>query len=164
MVVSWFRRPSAPAAAADDGQSDPTDTPEALAANVSGLVEFINASAGKLPVETVVLSRRVTDVLREVVQTAQGRELDIYAVITVKAMANDYLPTTLRSYLALDPAVVDVRGMAGQTPREHLREQVLALWAAAADVLEASTSRDVDALMTQGNFLQTKFGKSDLDL
>lgn len=163
MVVSWFRRPAATPTEVDDGK-DPTDAPEALAHNVSGLVAFINASAGRLPTETVVLARRVTDLLAEVVQSAQGRDLDIYAVITVKAIANDYLPTTLRSYLALDPAVVDVRGMAGQTPREHLREQVLALWAAAADMLDASTSRDVDALMTQGNFLQTKFGKSDLDL
>jgi hypothetical protein len=34
----------------------------------------------------------------------------------------------------------------------------------ALDLLEATRSRDVDELLSQGNFLGTKFSRSDLDL
>jgi len=34
----------------------------------------------------------------------------------------------------------------------------------ASDVLAAAQARDVDDLVTQGNFLRTKFSGSDLDL
>jgi hypothetical protein len=43
-------------------------------------------------------------------------------------------------------------------------EQLEALETSALAVLEATQQQDVDALMTQGAFLRTKFSGSDLDL
>jgi hypothetical protein len=43
-------------------------------------------------------------------------------------------------------------------------EQLDALEGAALAVLQASQQQDVDGLLTQGNFLRTKFTRSDLDL
>jgi hypothetical protein len=43
-------------------------------------------------------------------------------------------------------------------------EQLDALETSALGVLQAAQQQDVDALMTQGNFLRTKFSRSDLDL
>lgn len=140
------------------------DTPAGLLKAMFELIAFINQNAGRLPGEAVVEARRVTDAVREVIDTAEDRPLDVHAVVSIKGILTDYLPTTLRTYIALDPALADTPRQSGQTPRELLLEQVTALWAAAADVLEATRARDVDALATQGNFLRTKFTRSDLDL
>ncbi|WP_277834441.1 hypothetical protein [Speluncibacter jeojiensis] len=124
------------------------------------LVWFVNRHAGRLPNDAVVAARAITDTLAAIVSTSANRDLDIHAVISVKAIATDYLPTTLRAYLALDtPSETDPDRVTSE-----LRQQVESLWEAAEDVLAASVAQDVDALMTQGNFLRTKFTRSDLDL
>jgi hypothetical protein len=160
--MALFRRPQARPAPPAQPESD--DSPDALRRALSQLVAFINQNAGKLPGESVVAARRVTDAVRDVIDTSDDGELDVYAIISVKGIVNDYLPTTLRTYLALDPQVVTVRRPTGRTPKESLLDQITSLWAGAADVLTAAQAKDADALVSQGNFLQTKFTGSDLDL
>jgi len=159
--MALFRRHPAPAPAPEE---DPADSPAALLHAVDQLVGFVNQNAGRLPGESVVAARQVTDTVREVIGTSNDGELDVYAIISVKGIVNDYLPTTLRSYLALDPQVVDVVRPTGRTPKQSLLEQINSLWAGADDVLTAAQAKDADALVSQGNFLQTKFTGSDLDL
>jgi hypothetical protein len=165
-MTGWLRRfgrESAPeqGPAPDD---DPDDRPEALLRKQAQMVQTVNRSAGRLPTEAVVLARSVLDVVRQVVRTSRERELDIRAVILVRGMLDDYLPTTLNGYLALDPDVVDAPGPSGRTPRESLIEQLVTLENSGLDLLDATRGRDVDALMSQGNFLSSKFSGSDLDL
>jgi hypothetical protein len=128
------------------------------------LVQFVNRSAGRLPVEAVVIARQVTDTIREVIETSDDRALDVYAVVQINGIVGDYLPTTLRTYLNLDPSVTEQVGPAGRTPRAALREQLESLLDAAVEMLQATRSHDVDLLFSQGNFLRTKFTRSDLDL
>jgi hypothetical protein len=162
--MPWFRRsepdPPAPTGPADD----PSDSPEALRAAIAAVNALVNASAGRLPLRAVVAARRITDVLVEVVDTAAVRELDVYAVISVRGAVTDYLPTTVRGFLAVDESLVDVPRASGLSPTQSLMEQLAALEASALAVLEATQQQDVDALMTQGSFLRTKFSGSDLDL
>jgi hypothetical protein len=164
-MTSWFRRrdDDPPPPPPGDG-TDPDDKPEALRLKQWELVQFINRSAGKLPVEAVVVSRTITDSIRGVIDTADDRDLDVYAVVSIKGIVGDYLPTTLRTYLNLDPALTDKVGPSGRTPRTALREQLDSLAEAADDLLRAAQAHDVDAMFTQGNFLRTKFSRSDLDL
>ncbi|MDT4924898.1 MAG: hypothetical protein QOG01_2611 [Pseudonocardiales bacterium] len=164
--MTWFRRgrDEAPPPATSPPEAEPEDSPDTLRLRLWELVQFINRSAGKLPVEAVVAARETTDTIREVIETSADRDLDVYAVVSINGIVGDYLPTTLRSYLALDPALTTRVGPSGRTPRAALREQVGALEAAAADLLEATQAHDVDALFTQGSFLRTKFTRSDLDL
>jgi hypothetical protein len=118
-----------------------------------------------LPGEAVVVARRITDMLREVIDGADPeRGLDIHAVVSIRGILEDYLPTTLRTYLALDPDIVDVPRPSGRTPSASLIEQLEGLWSSAADLLDASRAHDADALLAQGSFLRTKFTGSDLDL
>jgi hypothetical protein len=140
------------------------DSPVALRHTLWQLTRFVNLNAGRLPVESVVAALRVTDTLREVIETIDERPLDIHAVVSIEGILNDYLPTTLRTYLNLDPSVVDVVRPSGRTPRASLLEQLDSLWLAAADLLQATRAQDADALLTQGSFLRTKFSGSDLDL
>lgn len=161
--MTWFRRgrdepAPAPAEPAED------DSPQALLRRQWELARFVNRNAGKLPVEAVVSSRAITDTIREVIELSDDRELDIYAVVSINGIVGDYLPTTLRAYLALDPALTERPGPSGRTPRAALREQLASLESAAADLLHATQRQDADALFSQGNFLRTKFSRSDLDL
>jgi hypothetical protein len=160
--MTWFRRHEAPKPAAE---SEPEDSPAALLRSVRQLVTFVNQNAGKLPGEAVVIARRITDTVREVVDGADPeRGLDIYAVVSIRGILDDYLPTTLRTYLALDPAIVDVPRPSGRTPSASLLEQLDALWSSATDLHVAAQAHDADSLLSQGNFLRTKFTGSDLDL
>ena len=161
--MTWFRRGSEERAAPPPPTED-DDKPEALLRRQWSLVQFINRSAGKLPVEAVVIARRITDTVRAVIDTADDRALDIYAVVQINGIVDDYLPTSLRTYLQLDPALTEQPGPSGRTPRAALREQLDALWEAADELLRATQAHDVDALFSQGNFLKTKFTRSDLDL
>jgi hypothetical protein len=165
--MTWFRRgqdahgPGGKPAAAP--APDP-DSPYELYRVLFALNRFINQSSGRLPGEAVVDARRVTDSLREIIDTSEVRPLDVYAVVSVRASMDDYLPTTLRSYLAVDPQLRDQARASGRTPRQSLLEQLEALQSSADQVLVAARDQDVDALLTQGNFLRTKFSGSDLDL
>jgi hypothetical protein len=161
--MAFLRRGSESAQPGSD-QPPVEDTPAALHEALSQQVRFINANAGKLPVEAVVAALRVTDAVRAIIDTADERPLDIHAVVSVQGIVNDYLPTTLRSYLSLDASTTAVARPSGRTPQESLIEQVDSLWLAATDVLIATRAQDADALLTQGSFLRTKFSASDLDL
>jgi hypothetical protein len=162
--VAWFRRDPAPSAVPEAPPSDPGDSPEALRTAIASVNRLVNSSAGRLPLPAVVSARRVTDVLAEIVETSSVRPLDVHAVISVSGAATDYLPTTIHGYLAVDESLVDVPRASGRTPAQSLLEQLDALEDSAQLVLEAVRQQDVDALMTQGNFLRTKFTGSDLDL
>jgi hypothetical protein len=162
--MTWFRRghdtspPAAPEAEEDK------DSPDALRQRLWELVQFINRNAGKLPVEAVVIARQVTDAIRELIETSQDHDLDVYAVVSINGIVGDYLPTTLRTYLNLDPSLIERPGPSGRTPREALREQVASLALAADELFQATQAHDADRLFSQGNFLRTKFTRSDLDL
>lgn len=145
-------------------QEDPKDKPEALLATMFDLVHEVNASAGRLPAEGVVVARRVLDAVRELIETSSERDLDMQAIVAIRGILEDYLPTTLHAYLAIDPSVVDRARPSGRTPAESFIEQLEVLWASAMDLLDAARAHDADALLSQGSFLRTKFSGSDLDL
>jgi hypothetical protein len=163
-MTSFFRR------AHEQVRPDPPagppvgDTPAGMRKALRELVSFINVNAGRLPVESVVSALGVTDTISEVIDTSDDDELDIYAIVSVRGIIDDYLPTTLHAYLALDSTTVDTPRPSGRSPKASLLEQIDALWLTATDVLVAARARDADALLTQGNFLRTKFAGSDLDL
>lgn len=162
--MTWFRRASDQAREQFGPEDDPKDKPEALLASMFELVREVNANAGKLPVEGVVIARRVLDVVREVIETSAERDLDVHAVVAIRGILEDYLPTTLRSYLAIDPSIVDRPRPSGRTPAQSFIEQLDVLWGSAMDLLDAARAHDADALLSQGSFLRTKFSGSDLDL
>jgi len=161
-MVSWFRRATTGVAAA--AQADP-DSPAELAAALADLIRTINRHSGRLPVAAVVAARHVTDVVAEILDSiANDVTPDVQAIIAVRGIVRDYLPTTLDRFLALDPATTDRPLPNGRTPAEQVSDQLDDLWGAATDVLVAARARDADALVTQGTFLHTKFTGSDLDL
>lgn len=161
----WHRKDHSAAAVPPPGaEPDVGDTPEGLRRSLRDIVKLVNANAGQLPAEAVVAARRVTDALNDIIDTSAVRPLDVYAVISVRGTLTDYLPTTLRSYLAVDENLRDTPRPSGRSPKESLLEQIAALETSASSVLLAARNQDADALLTQGSFLRTKFSGSDLDL
>ena len=161
----WHRKDHSAAAVPPPGaEPDVGDTPEGLRRSLRDIVKLVNANAGQLPAEAVVAARRVTDALSDIIDTSAVRPLDVYAVISVRGTLTDYLPTTLRSYLAVDENMRDTPRPSGRSPKESLLEQIAALETSASSVLLAARNQDADALLTQGTFLRTKFSGSDLDL
>ena len=161
----WHRKDHrAPPVPPPGAEPDAGDTPDGLRRSLRDVVRLVNASSGQLPGEAVVAARRVTDALGDIIDTSAVRPLDVYAVISVRGALTDYLPTTLRSYLAVDENLRETPRPSGRSPRESLLEQIGALETSASSVLLATRNQDADALLTQGTFLRTKFSGSDLDL
>jgi hypothetical protein len=150
-------QPLAPPAA------DPQDDAVALLHALAELNRYVNRSAGRLPAVAVVKARWVTDTLRDILETAEIRPVETTAMLTVRGTVRDYLPTTLRSYLALDDEASGAEA-SGRTPADLLVEQLDTLLESAAGTLGAVRRQDADALATQGHFLRAKFSGSDLDL
>ena len=164
-MTSWFRRAHPPAPTpAPESAAEPPESPAALGRALQEQIAYVNRSAGRLPPECVVLARRVTDAAADVIELAAAAELDIQVAITVRKIITDYLPTALRTYLALEPDTVDAPGAQGVSPRQALAQQLSDLWAGAVDLRGAAQARDADALVSHGAFLRTKFTGSDLDL
>jgi hypothetical protein len=165
--VRWFRRGEDAEPAPVHVRTGPVadrDDPGVLRDALSELNRFINRSSCRLPAAAVVRARWITDTLRDIIDTSVFRPLEIHAVLLIQGTLHDYLPTTLRSYLAVDTDMREVPRVSGRTPTESLLEQLDALQTSASATLVAARNQDADALMTQGNFLRTKFSGSDLDL
>ncbi|MGC4805128.1 hypothetical protein [Micromonospora sp. DT233] len=138
--------------------------PHQLGDQLRQLVRLINRNAGRLPVDAVVTARQITDLLGEIVERWQTHPIDAYAASSVQGMVDDYLPTSLTSYLALDPSQFDAPQGLGATAAQCLREQLESLLDSAWEVRAALRRDDANALIAQGVFLRTKFSRSDLDI
>jgi hypothetical protein len=149
--MAWFRRDGEPVAPLPE----PTAAEDAdmLRTRLSECYGFVNGNAGRLPADLVLTALHICDLLRETMNSEARPELDVHTVVSVERMLADYLPTTLRAYLAV--------GESGAAP---LREQLVELVAAATDIQSAARQRENDAMLTHGAFLRTKFAGSDLDL
>ncbi|GAA3192543.1 hypothetical protein ACFO1B_04825 [Dactylosporangium siamense] len=142
-----------------DPQADQLTDPEQIRKRIVEAEHFVNQHASRLPAAAVVKARWLTDTLREILDTSANRPLDIHAVLLVRNTVDDFLPTTLRSYLTLEASMRD-----RPAPVPELLSQLDLLQEAASNILVAVRGQDRDALATQGNFLRTKFTRSDLDL
>ncbi len=163
--MNWLRRALGDDDPAPPAASQPADdSPEALHSSLADVVRDVNSSAGGLPAAAMVAIRQLTDTLDDVIDTSQGRPLDVYAAIMVRSTLDDYLPTTVRHYLAVPEDLRTRPRPDGHSPQQSLYEQIAAIQTSASQVLVAAQGSDVDALMTQGAFLRTKFSGSDLDL
>ncbi|MBJ7598469.1 MAG: hypothetical protein DLM67_08350 [Candidatus Nephthysia bennettiae] len=124
------------------------------------LDEAVQMTSGRLPSDIQV---RVTEIRREIIEllprTAAfplGSE-DLYVI---ERTATDYLPSTLRAYLALPEAsAATLLPQVGKTPLQLLREQVQLLDDRLDEITEAVRTQDADQLIANGRFLEERFGQ-----
>lgn len=133
---------------------DPEDDPGALRRRVTEVHRLINRDAGRLPGAAVVGARWLLDTLREVIDTSEA--LDVHSTLFIRGVLDDYLPTTVRTYLALGTPLPE------QTAA--LLDQIGTLRRSAAKEQAAATARRTQEFAIQSHFLHSKFTGSDLDL
>lgn len=113
----------------------------------------------RIPSSDYVTILETCHTLDEVIDTqrAQGGA-DAQFEFEMEAMVREYLPTVLKSYLAVPPSMVNDPQPNGRTPNQELTEQ-LELLSGHADALHSSRHRQTSAdLTSSGNFLREKFG------
>lgn len=134
---------------ADQGTPpDPAVEVETLTTAARTLVSQINADAGRLPAEGVVLARRVTDIAVDVLG-GEAAALSTQARLDLTSILTDYLPTTLRTYVAASGA--------GSAAPDRLVAQIEAIRRSVADIAAAVHGQDVRAFDVQDNFLSQRF-------
>lgn len=145
--------------------SRPASEPEALEVELTDLVRRVNAAGGTMPEGGVPAVREVEDVLRPLLRYLRSNPPTEAELIPIRSMVQDYLPTTVDTFLALphDFAATH-RNRLGRTPIEDLLEQLLLLAEGAREYATAIYAGDAQQLTNQGQFLATKFTRSDLDL
>ena len=143
----------------------PGSEPEALEAELTELVRRVNRAGRTMPEGGVPAVREVEDVLRPLLRYLRTNPPTESEMIPIRSMVRDYLPTTVDTFLALPPEFAAThRNRQGRSPAEELLEQLRLLGEGAREYATAIYAGDAQELTNQGQFLETKFSRSDLDL
>jgi hypothetical protein len=125
----------------------------------------IDMARGRVPADVMAqlsgIRQRVLEVLANGTDLPGGSQ-DMFVL---QRTATDYLPTTVRMYLALPPAYATTEVVQdGKTALQVLKDQLALLEAQMAEIAEAVRRRDSDRLLAQGRFLEERFGRGSADL
>lgn len=133
--------------------------PRTLPSAVARVRRQADRNRRRLPGDAHRTVLQICQVLDAVIATEQREPTaDPRFEYELDAMAREYLPTVLRTYLAIPPSRLQERQPDGRTPDEELTEQ-LRLLAGQAGALDANRHRRLTAeLSTTGNFLRDKYG------
>lgn len=166
MVLRWFRRDEEEQARA--APASPAEEVAQLRTRLAQIVDRTNRAADRLPVGVVPQVRAIEDQLRELLAHAAattGSSISAEERFRLSTTIEDYLPSSLDAYLALPASFVAThRTHEGRTSGEELLDQLILLDGSIRDLALAVYSGDAERLSTQGRFLDTKFGRKDLEL
>jgi hypothetical protein len=127
-----------------------------------GLRSLPSRVAGLVPDDVAAgVGRTCAALLEALVRAGTGPVTD--AADLPRRTATDYLPRTLRAYLALPAAARTTPLADGRAPVDVLREQVGLLEDAAVRLLAGTDGDAVADLLANGLFLRDRFAGSDLD-
>jgi hypothetical protein len=127
-----------------------------------GLRSLPSRIAGLVPPDVADAVGRICTVLLETLGS-NGSGPAAAAADLPRRVATDYLPSTLRAYLALPAAVRDRPLPDGRLPADALREQVGVVERAAAGIAADAGDPAVAALLANGLFLRDRLDGSGLD-
>ncbi|UTT70553.1 hypothetical protein NMQ03_05290 [Arthrobacter sp. DNA4] len=125
---------------------------------LSSLAAQLRNSGADVPTVAYSQFAQITDLLRALVEHAGNIGSTIDQRVLLAAMSADYLPTSLRTYLAL-PAV----NRASDSPETRLLLEQLAVLHSTASTLEGEIHNGSSTeLAIHGRFLQDKFDLGSL--
>jgi hypothetical protein len=164
MWKSLFKRdPPAPPAAGDP-PPPPRPFGERMAEELERLRWTARRAGGTLPVEALPRLGQIEDILVPLIEYLIENPPSVDEEIAVEAMVTDYLPTTMRAYIALNRQVAETVRPDGRTAGDDLLDQLATLEGAAQELSLSVYAHDAEQLAVQGRFLTTKFNRSDLAL
>lgn len=127
----------------------------------TGLLPLRAAIAGRVPDDVAATVDRIAALLRETLPRVAGSTEGEFVVART---ATDYLPGTLRAYLALPRDWAARHRLAdGRTPAEALLQQVTALEVAVTAIRDAAVEQDARAVLVNGRFLEDRFRPAAFD-
>jgi hypothetical protein len=128
---------------------------------VAGLQALPARLAGRVPDDVLATVERIGAALLEILpRTDPGSQSGHLVTRT----ATDYLPRTLREYLALPAGwAAEHQLESGGTALDALREQLALLETGTNRMRDAALAADAGQLLANGSFLQDRFGTSGLD-
>jgi len=132
---------------------------------LAGLRRLPTLLAGRVPADVVETVQRMCDVLLDLLPRLAGSPtVSPEQLHVVNRTATDYLPSTLRHFLALPGDwAADHRDPAGNTPLDALRSQLAVLDQAIGQMREGVLAADTNRLLANGRFLAERFHRSALD-
>jgi hypothetical protein len=130
-----------------------------------GLDGTLDMARGRVPSDVMTslagIRARVLDLLAQADDLPGGAQ-DLFLL---QRTATDYLPATVRMYVALPPAYAATEVVQdGKTPLRVLRDQLELLDEEMSEIAGAVHRRDTDRLLAQGRFLEARFGRGSRDL
>lgn len=133
--------------------------------SLDALARYVESYAASFPGDSHALVRKIIATAREAVAFASRNNRTDKELDALKAIVDDYLPSSINTYLALPPHfALTNRNAAGKTPAEEFETQIRVLAESAETTANSMYTGDATRLREQSIFLQSRFSKSELDL
>jgi hypothetical protein len=145
------------------GVREPASDLSVEATDIPGGLRLLPARlTGRVPADVLAAVERICALLLETLPKVEGDgSQDEHAV---RRAATDYLPRTLRGYVALPTGWASGHQLGtGGTALDALREQLGVLEAGVTRIRDAAIASDAASLLANGLFLTDRFRTSDLD-
>ncbi|UWX97390.1 hypothetical protein N2K95_01455 [Arthrobacter zhaoxinii] len=145
--------------AGDPASTGASNTTEDLSSALAWSASLARQNKNRLPAVAYVSILETCQTLDAVIDAETRQPLgDPQFEYELSATVREYLPSVLRSYVAIPPKMLETKQASGRTPNEELVEQ-LQLLAGQAETLHASRHRRTSAELTNtGIFLRERFG------
>ena len=137
---------------------DPKDVEHALDTQVRIIT-------GKVPPEVMAKVLKIRQIIIGILPRSGNLGPGSPELFVLERTATNYLPTSLEAYLSLPRAYATLHAVQdGKTPKEILLDQLTLLESKMNEVADDVHRRDSDRLLSNGRFLEERFGRSPLPL
>jgi len=123
------------------------------------------AVGGRVPPDVMAKVQSIRQIINGILPRSGNLPPGSPELYIIERTATDYLPTTLQLYLNLPRAYATLHPVQnGKTPKQVVLDQLTLLEGKMNEVAEDVQRNDADRLLTNGRFLEERFGRSPLSL
>ena len=118
-------------------------------------------SSKRLPPELAAKVEQISQTILDILPKVGSSKIDRQDLFALERTVSDYLPSTIDAYLTLPRAYANSRVVQdGKTPKDLLGDQLDLIEEKMEAISEAVSKDDLNKLLTQGRFLEDRFGSN----